>query len=643
MLLIAIDTETTELNLNPGDFKYEGTGYPRLLKLRLGWCISNDGEGYRDTFYFTDKQSFWDYIYKQAGQFDEIWVVAHNMDFDANVLGIYNEVERGKFTYEKPPILSSGRYSWDLEYEGSNITFIDEISFLGGFIPLEKIGRDMGLFKGDVDRGNIDELDEETVKEYCYRDTEIVEKYMLTWFEFIKKHNCGKPGKTIASQCLSKFIEMNGGIDWKEDRIFLQLNPVKRGINRWGTSCIKIGKIYTHNNPKHLINFERSCYHGGWVECFYTGKVNNKIYKLDVNSFHPYIMRNFKLPHLPKRVNVEGYFNLYDAVIKTEKPLIPIKENVLKGQGETLIFPVGEYRCQFCSPEKDRLIEMGGKIVKIFRQQPYRADILFKEYIDEFYQLKEQYTREGNKTMRSMSKYFMNSLEGKFAQHIKYLKKIKKSTHSCNLRNDKYSNTLVISGQTYGEENYTEGRLNFIPISVGIRAWTRVLMSRWMELVERGGGHTYYVDTDSLFVDETGYKVLEQAGMIHETELGKLAVEGISDQPSTFLAPKNYIFAGKKTHKGIKARAKQISNSTYKQDKFLRSKDLLRHSKLKDGVILIKGTKVTSKDRNLKRIGKGWNSPHKIIYDYENDKNILLSSKKVSSIKGENETLEKWM
>ena len=93
--------------------------------------------------------------------------------------------------------------------------------------------------------------------------------------------------------------------------------------------------------------------------------------------------------------------------------------------------------------------------------------------------------------------------------------------------------------------------------------------------------NVFYVDTDCLFVNEKG--MCNLLDLFHNTELGKLKLEGLS-QDTTIYRPKFYIFNDIEKCKGVKKKHNVISNTKneliIEQEQFTRFKSALRKDEL---------------------------------------------------------------
>ena len=570
---VFFDTETTSKEI-------DGERSPVLQTLKLGWMIyvrvKNGEVVLRKEYKFIKSVQFWNALESLKREHGAtIYVMAFNIDYDANVVGILHYPKERGWKINKP-LWGQGTYIWEMRYKNAPYIFLDIGNFLGKKTALKNIGEAVGLPKFGVDASDLTRYSEQQISDYCFRDTEIIIEYFFRWYDFIRKHNSGRFAYTLAGQCLAAF--------------------------RHGYPEIA-NKIKIHGSAA-ISEFERYCYHGGMVEKFRNNDEHKKIWKLDVNSFHPWIMRNKSLPYelvggiwtnnnmteIDKEL--ETHLGIFDADIYCPKRLIPVK---IKGKG--LVFPVGNFRAGFTSIEYERLKKIGGRILKIYRFVSYKHMNLFKGYMDRFYKEKVRYKKEGNKVFTDMAKYFMNSLEGKFAQHSYEWVELGDSDKSgVELQIGEDGKRFYIrhfNGKAFvvsGDKK--EGYNSFISISAFIRAWTRVYLSIWIEMVEDGGGQVFYCDTDSLFIDETGYNVLRDADLIDDDELGKLAVEDVGI--AEFRNLKDYTMNGDRKTKGIRKDAVLQPDGSYSQQKFLRTRGLMQRG-INEGVVVLRDYRVKMK------------------------------------------------
>ena len=537
--VVLFDTETF-----PTDFP----GLKRkavIQKLYLGWMfyltLKDNKVVQRREHEFTEVEDFWGHLEsidttKYKG---DVLVMAFNIDYDANIVGIREQLQKRGWTVNKPEI-GNNVYIWSLEFKEQKYVFLDIGNFIGGFATLKLVGEAVGIEKMDVsfaDGKTVKDYPRELISEYCKVDVAITEAYFMFWLKFLAENDCGQFKHTLASQCMTAFRHLYPDI---------AESIVAHGI-------------------KSLWEFEHKAYHGGWVEMYYKGKVNYA-YELDVNSFHPWIMRNMLLPHQTSEDETDAF--IIDAAIWSPERLIPTKD-----KNGRLVFPVGKYRASFTSVELERLLKIGGRVLKVYKKQHYKTRVLFKDYVDTFFELKQKYSNPRIEVLRNMAKYFNNALEGKWAQQsdctvdLGTTDKIGSYWEVDSGGHNRY--VKHFGGHKYTNEGMDEGYYNFVSISSFIRAYTRVYLSQWMQTIREAGGKVFYTDTDSLHVDAKGLKVMQDLGLVGD-ELGQLEIK--KEGKAEYRNLKDYTIGDFVARKGVKASAKPNPNGKgFIQDKFMRS------------------------------------------------------------------------
>lgn len=406
-------------------------------------------------------------------------------------------------------------------------------------LSVAKIAKVVDLEKLSVDFEKVNDRDLLT---YCMRDTEIIYRAMLFWFDFIEKHDLGTFGVTIASQGFNAF------------RHRFMSHP-----------------IAIHNNAK-ISAFERLAYFGGRTECYRIGKVRAKtIYVLDINSQYPYVMKNceypYRLKYFGKNVtakSVYDYTATYACVVEvdleTDEPIYA------KRYEHKTIFPIGRFHAHLCTAAFRYGYEQG-HIKRVYRGALYLRGKIFAKWVDEMYPIREHYLKAGNKTMAKVVKRLMNTLYGKFGQRadelileeslttIKY-----ESERIYDLDDDcYYSVTQLGNLRRVFKEKANESFHSFPAISAHVTEYARLYL--WHLMKKAGLENIYYVDTDSLYVNPTGHGRL--APYIDKTKLGFLKLEA-TGKALRIYGPKDYELDGQVKLKGIPKNAEKISDGVYK-------------------------------------------------------------------------------
>jgi len=255
--------------------------------------------------------------------------------------------------------------------------------------------------------------------------------------------------------------------------------------------------------------------------------------------------------------------------VKIDEPVIGVKQ-------DKLIFPVGTFDCVLTTEELKYLIKTNS-ILKVYRVAIYEGEYIFKDYVDYFYNLKRKYKEEGNRVFYQITKLFLNSLYGKFGQRNESFKVVGEYDGDYNFaikyydsEEKKWYYDVYLDGKIYRKEGYYEAFDSFVAVASHVTAYARMYLWKLMKMA--GLDNVYYVDTDSLLVNEEGFKRLKD--YINDYELGKLKLEFETDY-ICIRGVKDYNFKFKNRIKGIKENAIKVDENTYIQKQFLKTRSLL--------------------------------------------------------------------
>jgi len=580
--IICLDTEAYEVQID------EET---KLQKLKLGWAVYYRRDTKKEAWkYFETPEEFFEWLESLLKAKVKYYVFAHNFDYDAQILELYNwlsknpKVEVRKFIVDSNVFIIKATYYLDYptNKRKAYLEFLSTTNYT--FYSLKKIGEMLGYPKLDVDPLT---APKEEVKIYCKRDVEILLKFVLYLIHFIEVHDLGNFQETIAKQSFNTFRH--------------------RFMNH---------EIYIHADPVATA-LERLSYRGGRNEAFYIGEYHdpNGIYYLDVNSMYPYVMKSFEYPikliGVVRKPTLEqlkklmkDYLVIADVLVRVDKPVVGVRK-------EKLIFPVGQFRVVLTSPELE-LVERHGEIIKVYKIAVYEKAPIFKEYVDYFYNLRVKYKQEGNVIMDKFAKIFMNSLYGKFGQKNENLVLIGKTDVDENViyryydaEEKKWKYYAVIDHKIYIKQGYVEAYNSFVAIASFVTAYARCVL--WDYIEKAGLENVLYCDTDSLFVTSEGYKRLQP--FISDTELGKLKIEKVSDR-IRINGAKDYEFAGEVKLKGVKKDAKKIDENTFEQIQFVRTRGNLLKHRVKGVVLKVVRKRLNRQYDKGEVTPSGWVKPY---------------------------------
>ncbi|MEM1726593.1 MAG: DNA polymerase [Candidatus Bathyarchaeia archaeon] len=540
-IMVFYDTETEPLRIDERTIHRLKLGVARYVRMIKGKKV-------RDKYFvFKKPMDFWDWLEKKTEPRKRLWLISHNQHFDFNVICGFEELVNRRWNIEKM-VLESDVFIVRARKEDRKILAVDSTNYFKTSIA--ELGKQIGLPKLEID---FNKASEEELLTYCKRDVEILSEYFLRFINWWKESDLGNFSVSVAS---------------------LAFNAYKHRFMRH--------KIVVHDR-KEALELEINSYRGGRNECFYIGEINEKVYKLDVNSLYPYVMANcwfpFRLRGIKENITPKQLFAYLRYHLAIADVLVETKENAYGVKREKLIFPIGRFRVTLVTPELWYALK-NKHLIDIYKVALYDPAPLFREYVEYFYGLKKQAEEEGNHVKRTFAKLMLNSLYGKFAQRTHELEKMQFPVVL------KWGSLLI--RDIVAKENYKVYFINGEPYRIGkeeklfydanvaiashVTAYGRMYL--WELMKKAGLENIYYVDTDSLFVNQQGYERLKE---YIGDDIGKLKVEDEADKVIIY-APKDYVFGDEVKIKGIKPTSIKVSTDTYITEQFLKTKSLLSKS-----------------------------------------------------------------
>jgi hypothetical protein len=287
---------------------------------------------------------------------------------------------------------------------------------------------------------------------------------------------------------------------------------------------------------------------------------------------------------------IKRYCLIAKVKIKTGLPLYPYKEN------KKLIFPVGEFWTYLATPELKVALERN-EILTIDKVFVYLKERIFEDFVNYFYSKRLEEKIKGNLTQSFFYKIILNSLYGKFGQRNDDwefvcidLNQPDGSWFVYDIDEGKKYLFRCINGVIERSNGKVEAKFSFPAIPAHITSGARV---RLLELMLKAGlENVFYVDTDSLFVNEKGFQNLQHE--IDDKELGKLKLMRKANNVIIY-GLKDYQFGNDIKIKGIRKNAVQIGDRIFKQIQFVGIKGSMRQGDL-NNVIMKEVVKVLKRD-----------------------------------------------
>jgi len=578
--IIFFDTETKKVQI--GDNK-------DLLTLKLGVAQlyayqTGKGMTFREEHLITDPGDFWKWVDKKSWTGKTTYIVAHNIVFDLNVVGGFKRLADLGWTLDSfysKSMISIFRWSKD------NCTLIglDNGNFFRG--KLEKWGNVVGLPKLDVEFHTVSDAELLT---YCRRDVDIMVSLWDTWLSFIDEHNCGAFKPTIASTA----------------------------FNAWRHRFMP-DTVYIHSDET-ILELERDAYRGARTECLWVGERDDgPFYYLDVNNMYGYVMQKYDYPtYMVGMTENNTIYDLayklarYDVIaqvrIDIDEPWFP------QVHGGFTCYPIGELDVTLTTPEL-KLCFNRGWIKSVGAIATYRANNLFTDYVHEFRAIRQAYEDQGLDGYAKICKLFVNSLYGKFGQRGFKQELVGdcptdlvKREEVYDLKHDTHYDYIYLAGHIYREWREGESYNSFPAICAHVTAYSRLHLYSLVRSVP--AGHVFYMDTDSLIVDQTGYGALKP--YIQPNTLGMLKVE-VKSPFLKIYAPKDYMMKGRKKTKGIKPTAVETEPGVFAQTQFMRLQGLIRAG-ITEGFIT---KEITKTQRRVIHSGEVLPSGHVLPFRFE--------------------------
>lgn len=541
--LIFFDTETSQQKLKDKVTKH-------TLKLGCAMYSRTSGDDYipiTKEYRITDAADYWKQVDKWIRPKTKTYLIAHNIVFDLTVLDAFTHLTA--LGWKLTSFYSKGFVSiFRWRKDTKTLIGLDNGNFFSG--TLKKLGKLVDLPKLEIDFNN---TDDESLYVYCRRDVEIMVELWRSWMIFLDTHKCGSFKVTVASTA----------------------------FNTWRHRFMPT-KVHIHDNELAL-KLERDSYKGGRVEVLYQGKRSNGRYHyIDVNNMYGYVLRENTYPnalvgakettsiHMLRRKLV-NYAVVANVLVDVDKAYFPLKVD-----GHTC-YPLGRFVTTLTTPELKLALD-NNWIEELYSMAWYTQAPLFADYVDYFHKLRLEYRQAGNKAFEKICKLFINALYGKFGQRgfnqevigeVDLDVIMRESVYD--LDEDSYHVLIYLAGQVFKEWKEGESFHSFPAIASHVTAFARLHLSKLLYTVPKY--HAYYMDTDSLIVDELGMRSLSQS--LDPDKLGFLKIERSSSWLS-INAPKDYAMQGRKKIKGVSKKARKIDDNTYRQQQWIRLAGMIR-------------------------------------------------------------------
>jgi DNA polymerase type B, organellar and viral len=382
-----------------------------------------------------------------------------------------------------------------------------------------------------------------------------------------------------------------------EKGVIGSLRPTAAGTSVAAYSCsFADGPILCHQNRK-VASLERSAYWPGRCECFRLGKIQGPIYHLDITSAYPAAcigsvlptrLRKFWQENPPSADSLlaKGWLVVASVRVRSYRRAFPSSHS-----GRT-VWPIGVWDTVLCGPELADAYAHG-EVVGQGATAIYSGYPALDSWSRYWIKLRDRHDIVANPYLRGAVKCITNRLYGCFARRTRQWKACNCSPppaafstwyaeqrspgHVCGrlldeLRSAEQSGKRAELPATQWRSvawrtEYMTAPEDHDDACVAISAWVASLcrMRLYGLLCCAGFANTLYTDTDSVFVDELGYRNLAKSFHLDQRGPGSLRLVGV--YPSILIrSPKNYDVGTKSVHAGLPANAVIDSDGKYTWD-----------------------------------------------------------------------------
>ena len=567
--LLFVDTETT--TISDDDDSHEPSlrvGVAQYVRLNNDLSHAEIVE-----HVFKKVPHFWGFLTDLCNRTTDLTVFAHNWSFDFPVLNGFNTMmslgyELRGIVDASPPVII--RY----QRAQSRVTFIDSLNYFQQ--SLKSMGMVLGKHKIGI---NLTTSDIDELTTYCRQDVEIVRDSIINLMRFLHTNDLTRLTHTVSSLALSTFVRR-----FMKTEIFIDGDEARNKL------C-------------------RKSYFGGRTECFRIGKYKGPFYLIDINSQYPFVMRNNDYPtktfarHTRINTNdLESVIGRYCLTLKcdvnTHIPCLPYKID-----GRTC-FPVGRFTTVLSTPEIEYALD-NGLIVKTHELVLHYRARIFEDYVDHFYNLRNQYRDAGNTMYAELAIKLLNTLYGKFGQQLNKWEETNEPPRGYpgkwfvfDGETRKRVYMMEIGGKIYRSVSEEESRDSYPAIAAHVTAHGRIMLQRTIDYI--GREHCYYCDTDSLLIDQSGYESMKDR--LNPRVLGCWSLDGEYNQIE-IRGPKDYTFGSKQRIKGVRPKHVLVRDGLYRQLQFSTLRGSIRRGEITTSVI-------RHVEKRLKRTYKKGNVDH---------------------------------
>jgi len=462
-------------------------------------------------------------------------VAAHNLSYDLRLTGALEELPA--LGWELKGFSLDGVRCWARWQRGRRgLTMVDSMSYLPK--SLATVGKTLGLRKLKLPAQ--DDF-EDLWMGRCRRDVEILRASMLRLLDWLEANELGSFRLTGPAQAQAAFRHK-----YMAEKTLL-----------------------SHSDQPTLDAERRSAYTGR-AEVWRHGRHPGYLYEWDYKLAYAHLARRLQLParfvghrYAPTAEDMarlgQKYALLADVDVQTELPLVPTEHD------GRILWPVGKFNSQLWDVEL-RLLDLYDQPYRIKQVRLYKREPLLAEWATWIIGELDGDPPAAAPFEQIVLKAWSRTLIGRFG--LRYPKLELHSIEPDNkvdyrplldLETGAVSTLIQIGNKRYEQTGVEEGTDSTPAVMAYIMAASRFTLWATMESV--GLDHVYYVDTDSLIVDQAGHQRLldqERAGRrgdfrfkrrLHDVELVAPRVILEDGAPKIAGLSKQAVRTGKRTYR----------------------------------------------------------------------------------------------
>lgn len=291
------------------------------------------GKRTRTSTFATSNEAFVEWVESQTTTRDPLWIYAHNLGFDAQILDI-PECFTDRGWQVTGWHVTDGPVWWRLRKGRHRVVLTCSTSVFPA--PLDVIAEDLGVGKEPLPPNECDDADRWRAR--VETDVRVLADAVLTCLDWWDANKLGR---------------------WR-------LTGPSSGWNAYRRRYLDT-PVLVEPDPT-LCGYERGAGYGGRREAYRIGAWRDyRFTDIDFRAAYPSVVASNDVP-VRRLGPLEGMTAeehsrrpvtlgvIADCVVTTKTPVVPVR------YGQSIFYPVGTFKTRLCSPEIDRVLELGGTV-----------------------------------------------------------------------------------------------------------------------------------------------------------------------------------------------------------------------------------------------------------------------------------------